>query len=237
MTQTNATVHRHEEQFYVRRGRRVTVGMQFADAEWTGELIDISPDGFRVSMQESPSTLPSKEPISAMFSIAHFGEFHQTKGLYFGSTTDASNHVVSFRMAEPVDLLIFHQLLEEEILTRREHERHVIYLPAWAQLEMVAEPVEISLMDVSAGGICFLSPINPVLGHRVRCSVHDSDSQIELSAVICWSSRNNKGYTVGCRLCSENLGSIQRLITLYDSLSPDDNQQHDRRHPFLQVFA
>ncbi|MCA9198859.1 MAG: PilZ domain-containing protein [Planctomycetales bacterium] len=237
MTQTNATVHRHEDLFYVRRGRRVTVVMHSEDGEWTGELIDISPNGFRVSMQESPRSLQSRKPISAVFSIAHFGEFYRAKGLYFANATDESNYVVSFRMAEPVDLLIFHQLLEEEILTRREHERHVIYLPALAQLEMVAEPVEISLMDVSVGGICFLSPIDPVLGHRVRCSVQGGGSHIDLNAVICWSSRNNKGYTVGCRLCSENLGSVQNLIAIYDALASEDADRPDRRHPFLQVIG
>lgn len=85
------------------------------------------------------------------------------------------------------------------ILERRDHPWRCASLQVNVEWQSEKEPTQVTVVDYSQGGLCFVSAQHSAPGERVMLQVQLEDGrQVKVRAVIRWRAKSSDGYLIGC---------------------------------------
>jgi hypothetical protein len=161
------------------------------------ELLDLSPGGAKLAL---PSPLRFHEPVQLALSSEQF-DLHLTVSATVRWIKPAKGDMwlAGCKFQPEIPFKSLEQLFSRGFLERRQHARESIRGEALARWELSAADVPVGMLDLSAGGFSFLSPLPAANGSHVRLSFESAAGQpVTLAAAIQWQVQAEGSYMVGC---------------------------------------
>jgi hypothetical protein len=181
------------------------------------ELIDISPGGVRLyspsPVRKGQSLRIEIAPKDLEMSLSVWAKVCWTTlapkgGHWLGCSVEPKiPH-------EMLNLLASHGLLERRHDTRRKV--HVTLPGCW---ELSPKELDVSLVNVSAGGVCLSMPKGGKPGDRIRLTLPgDNNRPTYVILTACWQIKTDDGYMVGCTYGQRT--TYGKLLQLADAQKP-----------------
>ncbi len=136
-----------------------------------------------------------------------------------------------FDPAVPAELIS--QLVDGGVLERRSFGRRPLRLPLMVRGQLESQPMEASIVDISAGGFCLLSKIEAQNGTRLLLSHRREGLSLDFVARAMWRVEAGDQCLVGCEFLHRS--AYQQLMDLEKS-EPEPVAQTEERGNLLKSF-
>jgi len=112
------------------------------------------------------------------------------------------------------------------VLERRDHPWRSASLQVTVEWQSEAEPTQVTVVDYSQGGLCFVSTQHRAPGERVMLLVQlDDGRQVQVRAVIRWRAKSSDGYLIGCEFAEPR--DYLEISNLLESRRDFDSEQEE----------
>jgi hypothetical protein len=212
---------RREERYRLADSKALGIKIEMVSADKKtridAELIDISPGGVRLC-----STSPARKGQSLRIEIVPKGlEMSLSAWAKVCWTTLApkGGHLLGCSVEPRIPQELLNHLAANGVLERRHDARRKVRITLPGCWELSPKELEVSLVNISAGGACLSMTNGGKPGDRIRLTLPgDKPRPTYLILTACWQIRADNGYIVGCTYGQQT--AYGKLLQLADAQQP-----------------
>jgi hypothetical protein len=181
------------------------------------ELVDISQGGVRL---RSKKPVAEKAELTMTIVPTGFPKSLSARARVCWTTlAPKSSYWLGCSIEPRIPQALLDHLAANGILERRHDSRQEVSMTLSACWELDPTTFEVSILNISRGGICLLISQDGHPGDRIRLTLPgDSGRPAYILTTVCWQVETEDGYVVGCSFCHQ--ASYEKLLHLAGAQTP-----------------
>jgi len=215
---TTASLIAREERYRLTNSTAVRVEIETdSGGESTNldvELVDISQGGARLR-----SKTPVAEKVSLTMTIVPKGfskSLSARAQVRWTTLAPKGCYWLGCSIEPRIPQALLDHLAANGILERRHESRREVSLVLPACWELDPAKFEVSILNISRGGLCLLISQDGSPGDRIRLTLPgDNQRPTYVLTTVCWQVHTDYGFVVGCSFCHQ--AGCQKLMHLADA--------------------